>query len=228
MVGKYPIADTAFLLSDPARVAILTCLLGGEARPAGELARFAGVSAQAASAHLGKLLDGEMLSLRRVGRHHYYQISKPEVAHVLEALAVMTPMSKPSTLPETESQRALRFARTCYDHLAGQLAVRIWDSLESSGFIAVESGTPDLTESGVGAIGALGIDVAVLRRKKRPLLRACLDWTERKHHMAGALGEALLANFQAKGWLSRNPRSRVIRVTKQGEQAMTNLFSPGK
>jgi DNA-binding transcriptional ArsR family regulator len=201
MFGNHPIADSAFLFSDPARVSILTSLLGGESRPAGELARLANLSPQAATAHLSKMVEGGLLSFRRLGRHHYYQIAKPEVGNALEALAVLTPTSRPRS-SEDQSHRALRYARTCYDHLAGQLAIQIWEAMNTFGMIATESGLPELTTRGEEVIGDIGIDLPGLRRMKRALTRSCLDWTERKHHLAGALGSALLARFVVQGWVS--------------------------
>lgn len=204
MFGKYPIADAAWLFSDPARVAMLTSLLGGESRPAGEFARLAGLSPQAATAHLAKLVDGEVLSVRTVGRHRYFRIAEPEVIHALEALAVMNPRPKRAE-PDSHAHRALKFARTCYDHLAGQLAVQIWDALENSGLLVIESNLPELSRRGENLVSEFGIDLGLLRRKKRPLIRSCMDWTERRHHMAGALGCAMLGSLLERGWLIRQP-----------------------
>jgi DNA-binding transcriptional ArsR family regulator len=225
MFGKHPIADSAFLLSDPARVSILTSLLGGESRPAGELARLASLSPQAATAHLSKMVDGGLLSYRRLGRHHYYQIAKPEVGLALEALAVLAPPPRRSLFSESKSHRALRYARTCYDHLAGQLAIQIWDGLAASKLITTDSGVPELTRRGEDLVTEIGIDVPGLRLMKRPFTKTCLDWTERKHHLAGALGSALLTRFREHGWVSKTLKSRAIRVTADGEKALKELFS---
>lgn len=224
MFGNHPIADSAVLFSDPARVTILTSLLGGESRPAGELARLANLSPQAATAHLSKMVEGGLLSFRRLGRHHYYQIANPEVGNALEALAVLTPTSRPRS-SEDQSHRALRYARTCYDHLAGQLAIQIWEGMNTFGIISTGSGAPELTTRGEEVIGDIGIDVPGLHRMKRAFTRSCLDWTERKHHLAGALGSALLARFVAQGWVSKTSKSRAVRVTDEGEKALKTLFS---
>jgi DNA-binding transcriptional ArsR family regulator len=218
MFSKCPIADVALLLSDPARVAMLTSLLDGEARPAGELARIAGLSPQAASAHLAKLTDGQLLTLVREGRHHYYRMAKPEVGIALEALAVINPLPKRSTMKESAEHQALRFARTCYDHLAGQMAVQLMSAFVDAGFIMIAGSGLHLTERGDSLLHSLEIDPALVRNQRRPLAKACLDWTERKYHISGALGGVLLTEFCARDWIVRHRRSRAVRVTESGRR----------
>jgi len=218
MFAKHAIADVASLLADPGRVAMLTALFNGESRPAGELARIAHLSPQAASAHLAKLTAGELLTVVREGRHHYYRIAKPEVGVAIEALAVVNRPPRPATIEESEETQALRLARTCYDHLAGRVAVRIVDSLIR---MRALRGAPQefiLTPSGERLLKSFDIDVSILRQKRRPFASACLDWTERRHHLAGSLGAALLSAFCSHRWLARRAGNRAMRLTDCGRQ----------
>jgi len=224
MFSKYPITEVASLLSDPGRVAMLTALLDGASRPAGELARMASLSPQAASAHLAKLTTAQMLIRVREGRHHYYRIAKPEVGLALEALAAVSPPTKPTPVLEDATARALRFARTCYDHLAGRLAVQMAEALLRRQFLRHGAQGFELTRSGSAFLESLGVSAMDLEKPRRAVARACLDWTERRHHLAGSAGAALLAVFCSNGWVVRRTDTRAVRVTSKGRQAIGNLL----
>jgi DNA-binding transcriptional ArsR family regulator len=224
MFSKYPVADTASLLADPARVSMLTALLDGESRPAGELARIADLSPQAASAHLAKLTEGRLLQCVREGRHHYYKMARPEVGVALEALAVVSPLPKAPITKEGEEIVALRFARTCYDHLAGHLAVQLVDALVEKALLTRGAKEFRVTPEGSAFLASLRIEPAALQRQRRLFAKPCLDWTERKHHVSGSLGAALFSTFCRVGWLARRNGTRAVRLTDRGRAEFNKRF----
>ena len=206
------------LIGDPARAAMLSALIDGSALPAGELAYAANVTAQTASAHLAKLVDGGLLRVEREGRHRYYRIADAEVAAIIESLAAFGPDQPVRRRALSPEARDLREARRCYDHLAGRLGVTVAHRLEECRFLApVADKRYELTRAGRAWFDALGIDTSGLRPTRLGLARQCLDWTERRHHLAGPLGAALLTRFQELGWVRRSSRSRVIRLTPAGQ-----------
>lgn len=211
------LASTAFLIADPARAAMLMALIDGLARPAGELAYVAGVTAQTASSHLAKLLAGGLLSVEVQGRHRYFRLANPEVALALESLAAITPLASVRPRPVGRQAQQLRFARCCYDHLAGQLGVALTQGLQARGLIEA---APDkqflITAAGDAWFAELGLDTRQLKTSRRGQAWQCLDWTEREHHLAGPLGVQLLSVLCAKGWLRRVKASRVVQVTPEG------------
>ena len=214
------IASTAFLISDPARASMLMALVDGHALPAGELAYAAGVTAQTASSHLAKLLAGGLLSVETQGRHRYYRLAGSHVALALENLASIAPGVQGSAvhrMPRSREARDLQFARCCYDHLAGSLGVAVTQALQDRGFISAMADKQfEVTHDGMGWFSAMGIDMAGLKPTRRGLARQCLDWTERRHHLAGPLGVAFMAQLCAKGWLRRLKNSRAVQVTPKG------------
>jgi len=223
------IARIGALMGDPARANILGALLSGKALTATELAAEAGVTGQTASSHLKKLMDGGLLTQAKQGRHRYFTLAGPEVGAVLEAvmgLAARRGHLRTRTGPKDPQMRA---ARVCYDHLAGDLAVRIFDSLQARGFLSVSSdkGGLALTAEGAGFISELGIDLAPLRTGRRPLCRACLDWSERRNHLAGSLGAALMTRFLERNWLRRASAGRVVHISPKGESELRKLFPVG-
>lgn len=222
---KYPISSVAELLAEPARAGILVALLDGQALPAGELAMIAGVSAQSASAHLSKLVDGGLLSVQREGRHRYYRIAGPEVGHALEALGTISAMPNASILPQRPEAQALRTARSCYDHLAGRVSVELRKALEYSEIIAA-CGERDYEVGPKGArwFAKMGIDIGSLQGTRRTFARQCLDWTERKPHVAGALGAALYTRLRELGWIAQRPKTRAVRVTHRGARELQSRF----
>ena len=222
MNTKYPLASTAALIADPARAAMLTALLDGGSMPAGELARIAGVSAQSASMHLAHLVNGGFLVASQRGRHRYYRMSRPEVAHAVESLGAISTVEryKPSG-----ADQALCYARTCYDHLAGELAIQLRSAFERHGLL-ISQGERDygLTRRGEEFLDKWRIDVAALRRSRRSFARRCLDWTERQDHLAGALGAALCQKFLELHWITRDKRSRAVHLSLAGRQELTRVL----
>jgi DNA-binding transcriptional ArsR family regulator len=224
MTARYSLADVAALIGEPTRAAMLLGLLDGRALTATELARLADLSAPATSLHLGKLAQGGLIVVRKAGRHRYYQLASHDVAHALEALGVISSASPPARAI-SPAHAALRAARTCYDHLAGVLAIDLADALEHARVLDVEDDQRyRVTGTGAQWFGqTLGIDVAGLAAMRRPLARRCLDWTERRPHLAGALGAAILDCFLARRWIARTHDSRALRVTTDGATALAKL-----
>lgn len=210
------ITSTAFLIADPARAAMLVALVDGKARPAGELAQEAGVTAQTASAHLAKLLAGRLLLVETQGRHRYYRLAGPQVAQALESLAVLD-TSISVRRPLSRAEKDLQFARRCYDHLAGRLGVAVTQRLLARGFIAT---APDkrfeICPTGADWFRSIGLNMEALRPTRHGIARQCLDWTERSHHLAGPLGIQLMRCFCDAGWLRRSDATRAVKVTPKG------------
>jgi DNA-binding transcriptional ArsR family regulator len=225
MNTTYPIATIGELLGDPARAKILVTLLDGRTRTAGELAFAANVSAQSASGHLAKLVDGGLLAVRSSGRHRYFSLAGPEVAHALEALGAIA-ITKPAihaVRPRANAEMYL--ARTCYDHLAGRIAVEIARMMEKEG--AIRAGGErdyELGRRGEEYFSKLGIEVDRLRGLRRSFARQCVDWTERRPHIGGALGAAICARFVAAGWIVPKRDTRAVRITHQGARELRKRF----
>jgi DNA-binding transcriptional ArsR family regulator len=212
------VAEAASLIADPARAAMLMALVDGRALPAGELAYSAGVTAQTASSHLSRLLDGGLLVVEQEGRHRYYRLAGAEVAEALEKLASIRRAEPVRRKALTREARQLSFARCCYDHLAGQLGVAVTDALTGRDLLRPgENKTFLVTPDGAVWFGGMGVDLAGLKPTRRGLARQCLDWTERSHHLAGPLGAAFLRALCEKGWLRRSRTSRAVDVTPKGQ-----------
>lgn len=210
------IAATAGLIADPARAAILIALMDGRARPAGELASRAGVTAQTASAHLGKLLAGGFLIVIVQGRHRYYRIADPAIVAALEALGAIDQKPQHRRVPHPEAA-ALCFARCCYDHLAGRLGVAVTQHLVASAYIEHGPGKAFcVTPTGTDWFSAFGLDPARLKPGRHGIAHHCLDWTEREFHLAGPLGTGFMARLSDLHWVRRTPDSRVVTVTPTG------------
>jgi DNA-binding transcriptional ArsR family regulator len=208
------LAAIANLIEDPARSAMLAALAGGRALPAGELARRAGVQPAAASVHLRRLTEAGLIRVRAHGRHRYHEIVDPEVATVLEAIAQIAPPAPVRSLRQQRAACALSEARTCYDHLAGRRGVDLRDRLLAVGAIRrLDDRDHELTDRGQDLVDQLGIDLAALRVSRRVFARSCVDWTDRRVHLAGALPAAITGVFLARGWLSRGP-GRSLRVAE--------------
>jgi DNA-binding transcriptional ArsR family regulator len=225
MNATYPIAAVAELIGEPARAAILIALTDGRALPAGELARAAGVSAQSASAHLSKLVTGGLLTAQREGRHRYYTMASSDVGHAVEALGAIATNPRVGGPPRPPEARALYNLRSCYDHLAGRVAVELASAFENSRMIQLR-GERDYELGPEGRIGfeAFGLDTAGLRSSRRRFARRCLDWTERRPHVAGALGAAILSRLIALGWVARLPKTRALRITHRGAGELEGRF----
>ena len=225
------IAPVASLFGEPSRAAILTVLLDGRARPATELARIAGLNPTAASGHLNKLTEGKLVTVQPAGRHRYYRLASPAVAVAIEALAQLTPRLVPLTLPTlSPAARALRHARSCYNHLAGELAVEVAQALESCGHLRRGEGCR--YEIGGGSaqrwFAAQGVDIGALRPGRDGVARQCLDWTERRAHLAGPLGATLFRRWCERGWLRRCvDQPRLIEVTARGRRELRECLGIG-
>lgn len=217
------IVRIAALIGDHARAEALTALMGGQALTATELADAAGVTKQTMSTHLGKLLDAGLLALEAQGRHRYFRIANDDVAHLLESLMGVAYLSGAVRLRSSPREPALRKARVCYDHLAGEMAVRLYAGLLKQQALALGADGPELTAAGERLFAGLGIDTATLASQRRAFCRSCLDWSERRHHLAGNLGAALFARMLALGWARRSKDSRVVTFTAAGEKALLGL-----
>ena len=215
------VAASAFLLADPTRAAMLSALLDGRALPAGELAYASGVTAQTASSHLTKLLAAGFVTVEREGRHRYYRLAGSHVAQAIEQLAAICPPGpvRRKALPAAAIQ--LRFARSCYDHLAGRLGVAVTRALQERGFlVAAPEKRFDVMPAGIAWFDSLGLDVASLKPAKGGVARQCLDWTERTYHLAGPLGAEVLSILCARGWLRRSKTSRAVQITPIGRREL--------
>lgn len=218
------IAEVGALMGDPARANMLTALMDGRAWTASELAFMARVSPQTASGHLAKLTAGGMLQVAKQGRHRYYTLAGPLVAQLLEAAGTVAVNGPPRHRPRTRIDDALRRARTCYDHLAGQLGVAFADALVARGMLLLEDEGGEVTEKGVKALGQFGIDVVAEGRRKRIFCRPCLDWSERRPHVAGAIGSAIAGRCFELGWISRIRDSRAVHITDDGARGLAETF----
>lgn len=218
------ISRIAALIGDPARANILTALVGGAALTASELTLEAGVTKQTASSHLSKLAEAGLVSIEKQGRHRYYRLADDDVAQLLENLMGVAARAKETRVRPGPKEPALRHARVCYDHLAGDLGVALYDGLLAKRVVAVKGGVPRVTPSGEGELDAFGIDVESLSRGTRPVCRACLDWSVRRHHLAGALGAALLERFIALGWARRRKDTRIVDFSPAGETGLRRRF----
>jgi DNA-binding transcriptional ArsR family regulator len=221
------IARVALLLADPARAKILWTLIDGTTRPAGELAFSANISAQSASAHLAKLVEGGLLASHALGRHRYYRIADANVAHMIESMASFSVAVQPRVprSPALVKKMPSHFlhARTCYDHLAGETAVKVLDGMLKAGWLVSEGPDFVVTRLGEKRLAGLGIDLEAARAGRRVFARACVDLTQRRYHLGGALGAALLTLYLKQGWIQRTQRSRVVSITPKGQQAFNKL-----
>jgi DNA-binding transcriptional ArsR family regulator len=211
-------AEPAALMGDPARANILAALLDGRALTAKELAAAAGVTAQTTSGHLTRLTAANLITVLAQGRHRYFRLASPAVAQAIEALMVLAQVATNRHRPRTRASAELAAARTCYDHLAGRLGVGLHDALVARGALEVAEGGYGLSEDGRDLFAAMGIETAGLARPGRPLARPCLDWSERRTHLAGPLAAALACRCLELGWIERRPGSRAVRVTSLGER----------
>ena len=214
----------ASLLGEPARARMLWTLLDGKALTATELALRAEVSPQSASMHLGKLVQAKWLSVEHQGRHRYYQLASREVAYAIEAIANLLPQEKrdPAAAPLTNGH--IKYCRSCYDHLAGKAGVAVTDALLGRKLLLLTDGRYEVTAAGIQWLAALGIDTGDLQRQRRAFARPCLDWSERRHHLAGSLGAALLEKMLTDDWLRRVRHSRAIIITAKGEKKLSQLL----
>jgi DNA-binding transcriptional ArsR family regulator len=212
------IARIAGLIGERTRAAVLSALMADRALTATELAHLTGVTKQTLSVHLAQLVDAGLLNVERQGRHRYHRLAGPEVAQLLESMMGLAFATGAVPLRTGPREPAMRAARVCYDHLAGELAVGAYDHGVANGFLAIDDGAVRLSLAGPDWFARLGLDVNALPRGRRPFCRACLDWSERRHHLAGTLGAALLDRVIQLGWARRETASRVVAFTAVGER----------
>jgi DNA-binding transcriptional ArsR family regulator len=216
---------TAALIGDPARAAMLCALFDGGEMTASELACRAGVAPNVASAHLAKLRDGGLLTMRPEGRQRLFRIANENVSQALEALTAISEPARIVSLSQSRISAELQAARSCYDHLAGRLGVAVTDALVSRAFIAPSGGRAfELSPKGAEFFSHLGIDVGGLRAQRRAFARQCIDWSERRPHLAGALGAALHHAFIANRWIERNASNRAVRLTPAGQSWLESVL----
>jgi DNA-binding transcriptional ArsR family regulator len=223
MFSRHRLAEVAALLGDPGRAGMVTALWDGTARPAGELARIAGVTPATASSHLSRLATGGVLCVEPRGRHRYYRLAGPQVAHALEALSLLlTPHLANDVAAAPVAP--LRRARLCYDHLAGGLGVAVSDALLARRLLTLRAGAYALPPAGRRWFERIGIELASLEHGRRPLLRSCIDWTERREHLGGSLGAALASHLLERDWLRRPRNDRALLVTAAGRRGLHRLL----
>jgi DNA-binding transcriptional ArsR family regulator len=219
-----PVAEIAALVGNPARANVLMALLDGRALTATELAYAAHVSPQTTSGHLAKLADARLLVLEKQGRHCYYRLASPLVGRMLEGIMAVAADGPPRYRPKWKGDEALRVARTCFDHLAGRLGVALADTLTARDHVALSEDGGEVTPSGRAFLTRFGIDIVRLGRGRRAFCRPCLDWSERRVHLAGAVGAALATRCFALGWIQRQRDTRAVAVTTKGRYGFRETF----
>lgn len=220
------IARISALIGDSARAEVLTALMADRALTATELADIAGVTKQTISAHLAKLLDAGLLAVESQGRHRYFRLADHDVAQLLESLMNVAVRAGAVRLRSSPREPALRRARVCYDHLAGEVGVQLHEALLRQGYLHAADNGLAVTRAGAEWFAHQGIDTAVVARQRRMLCRPCLDWSERRHHLGGALGAALLQRLLERGWARREKDSRVLHFSAEGELALRAWLAP--
>ncbi len=218
------IVEIAALIGDSSRAAMLVCLLSGKALPASELARVARISPQTASSHLGKMVAGGLLVHESYGRHRYYRLANQEVGNALEALSVIAPLKPIRSLRESEQSKSLHFARTCYDHIAGEIGVALTDKILELGLVREEGRDYAVTEEGMERFKEFGLSIENMKHTRRHFARQCLDWSERRHHMAGILGASMTKRLFDLGWIERMSEGRAVIVTVTGYEGFAKEF----
>jgi DNA-binding transcriptional ArsR family regulator len=225
MIWATNMAEIAALVGDTARANMLTALMDGRALTASELAYIAGISASTASGHLAKLTEANLLSLVKQGRHRYFRLASPLVGNMLEGLMAVAAIEGPKRYrPASPRDAALRQARTCFNHLAGKLGVGIADALTSQQHILLDEDAGILTESGTAMLEAWGVDLSALRKQRRVFCKPCLDWSERRLHLGGAVGAGIAARCFDLGWIDRMRDTRALRITAAGEAGLKAQF----
>ncbi|ASK60776.1 transcriptional regulator [Virgibacillus phasianinus] len=218
------VAEIAAILGEPSRALILTSLMDGRFHTASELAYMAGIKQQTASFHLAKLTDAHLITKEKHGRHRYYQLVDGDVAQVVESFLSIARPPEIRSLKQSAQMKSLKSGRTCYDHLAGELGVKLTQHMLQEGIIEKTEKEFMVTAKGELFFEEFGLDIATLRQKRRSFSRTCLDWSERQHHLAGALGQAITAKFFDLNWIERHSSSRAVKLTKEGETGLKNVF----
>jgi DNA-binding transcriptional ArsR family regulator len=225
MVAAANMVEVAALVGDTARATILAALMGGQALTSSELAFVARVSRSTASEHLAKLANARLIAVTKKRRFHYYRIASPLVATMLESIKAVAAIEVPPRFqPRSARENALRFARTCYDHLAGQLGVAITDALVAKGYIDLTEDGGEVTDTGASFLTEFGAELISKSRSRRIFCRPCLDWSERRYHLAGLVGAEICRRCVELGWLVRERDTRAVRVTSAGRKGLRDTF----
>jgi DNA-binding transcriptional ArsR family regulator len=219
------ISFVASLISDPSRGVILTKLMDGRMHTASELANTAKITPQTASYHLTKMIEGNMIKVKNQGRHRYFGLANQDIAELLESFFSFSPVQKVSSLREFSEKEAIKSARTCYDHLAGYAGVAITNGLLKEGYLMEQNGVFETSNKGNVFFSSLGIDISFEKAKRRSFAKCCLDWTERRHHLGGALGNALLTRMFDSNWIKRIHHSRAVTFTPLGKKEIKEIFN---
>jgi DNA-binding transcriptional ArsR family regulator len=219
------LAEVAALVGDPARANILSALMDGRALTAGELAAAARVSPQTTSGHLSKLAAARLLALEKQGRHRYYRLASPLVGRMIEGIMAVAAEGPPRYRPPSKVDDAMRVARSCYDHLAGKLGVGLADALCGHGYVLLADEGGEVTEAGAQFLAGFGLDLDAVRGRRRIFCRPCLDWTERRPHLAGAVGAALASRCFDLGWIERRRDDRALTITSAGRRGFAETFA---
>ncbi len=224
-VSANTLASVAALIGDVARANILSALLGGKALTAGELAGVAGITPQTASGHLARLVDGALVAVEKQGRHRYFRLASADVAETLEHLSLLSADGPARYRPTGPKDEAMRVARTCYDHMAGAIAVGITDSLARAGYLEFDGAAGMVTDKGRAFFCDFGISLEDAGKSRRALCRPCLDWSERRHHIGGWLGAAMLARCRERHWLRPAKEGRALTLTREGQAGFAATFA---
>lgn len=226
-MNAYPnISAIASLIADPSRAVFMEALLDGRALPAGELAYMAGVTPQTASNHLAKLVEGGLLVVERQGRHRYYRLASHDIAFLIETMASIAPPVSVRSLKQSDQLQQLSSARTCYNHLAGKLGIALCDALLQKGYIVDDDQNKDyhIPTKGYEWFESFGIDLSHRSGTRRAIARKCLDWSERRFHISGLLGDQLERRLAELGWTRRKTGSRAVEVTEEGKQGLSDVL----
>jgi DNA-binding transcriptional ArsR family regulator len=218
------ITRLAAAIGDPVRVEMLTALMAGRALTATELANQAGITKQTGTTHLKRLLDAQLVSMQAQGRHRYFAIANEDVAQLIERMIGVAANAASTHVHTGPREPALRKARVCYDHLAGEIAVTMYDALLARGIIEFQGAALAVSTAGEAWLADFGIDMNHFRKQRRVLCRTCMDWSERRNHLAGALGAALLQRMLERGWAKREPGSRLVTFRPAGERELRKTF----
>jgi DNA-binding transcriptional ArsR family regulator len=218
------VSEVASLISEQSRSTILLTLLDGRKYTVSELALSSKITPQTASFHLSKMIDKGIIKSEKIGRHKYLSIATSEVASILETFLTLTEERKPNSFREVSRLKEIHFARTCYDHLAGRLGVELTNSLLGNNYIHDSGENFELTPIGEGYFNSIGIDLTPLKRKRRAFTCKCLDWSERKFHLAGALGNSILLYTLESEWVERVPSTRALKLTNKGTNGLRDVF----
>jgi DNA-binding transcriptional ArsR family regulator len=225
VVESYRVAEIGALVGDPARANILTELMAGRALTAGELAAVARITPQTAIVHLRKLAEAKLVRSEKQGRHHYVRLASPEVARMLESMLSVVAAERISHAKPPRVKPALKRARTCYDHLAGELGVVLCDVLVAREHVVVHAEAAELTPSGLAFSEHFGVKLDDDAKTRRPLCRTCIDWSERRPHLAGRFGAALATRLFERKWVERVAQGRALAVTRAGANGLRDVFA---